>query len=129
VCDTPQPEGAPSAQVSELQAAAGRRAAAVREALVGLWGEQLPPGDRADAVALLLADAVLVDDEAGAVEGLVVQSDGLTVDVLARLLGGAAGPGLALLPEALRRRVQAAYPDDAGAGRVGPSAPGPSGPF
>ncbi|NAZ83606.1 hypothetical protein GTR02_17480 [Kineococcus sp. R8] len=54
-----------------------------------LYGDELPVGD--DPLLVALVDAIATDDAGGAGDGLVVQGDGLTREVLAELVE-AAGP-------------------------------------
>jgi hypothetical protein len=85
------------------------RAALVHSGLRRLWGDEPPPAP--DPELALLTDAVSLDDEAGIRSGLVVQSDALSVECLARLVsapGGAEGR-LLELPEPLRGRVAEAF--------------------
>lgn len=95
------------ASLTSTQQAARDRALHIRSTLRELWGDQLPPGE--DAVITVLVDGVLVDDEAGSAVGLVVQSDGLAVEVLSEVVwGDGDGPArLARLPESLRNRLRA----------------------
>lgn len=108
--DVTADDGAGAAQSPQAvphQQAARDRALQIRDVLVDLWGEELPPGQ--DAVVRILSDAVVVDDEAGSAAGVVVQSDGLPVDVLTELVWGSGGSStrLALLPGGLRSRLRA----------------------
>jgi alkanesulfonate monooxygenase SsuD/methylene tetrahydromethanopterin reductase-like flavin-dependent oxidoreductase (luciferase family) len=83
------------------------RAAHTIDVLRLLWGDELPPGQ--DPVQTVMTDAVHIDDEHGRAHDLIVQGDGLTLEVLHRLLR-ARGPlqdQLTLLPPHLIQRLSA----------------------
>ena len=86
-------------------AAAAHRAARVVDVLEVIWGDELPPSP--DPVQTVMTDAVHSDDEQGRDDGLVVQGDALTLDVLQQLLraGGSVQERLLLLPPDLAQRL------------------------
>jgi len=77
----------------------------VRSDIRELWGDEMPPTE--DPPLTIFTDAVALDDQHGSADGLVVQGDGLRLEVLARLLADGPDPAqrLALLPVGLRQRV------------------------
>lgn len=80
------------------------RAERVRALLADIWGDELPCGR--DPVATLLVDAIAADDHHGAVEDLVVQSDGLTLGNLAELVRSSSpGRRTDLVPPELLQRL------------------------
>lgn len=103
--DTAQPPTHP--RVSERAA----RAAHTADGLRLLWGDDLPPGP--DPVQTAVVDAVQLDDDRGRTRDLVVQGDGLTLDVLHQLLQarGALQDRLLLLPPDLAQRLAARIVD------------------
>jgi len=82
-----------------------RRAMLVRSDVRELWGDEMPPTE--DPPLTIFTDAVALDDQHGSADGLVVQGDGLRLEVLARLLADSLDPAqcLILLPPGLRQRV------------------------
>lgn len=70
-----------------------------------MWGNEMPPAQ--DPVQAVMIDAVASDDEQGRDDGLVVQGDGLSLDVLQQLLraAGSAQERLLLLPPNLTQRL------------------------
>jgi hypothetical protein len=87
------------------------RATHITNVLRLLWGDELPPGQ--DPVQTVMTDAAHIDDEHGRAHDLIVQGDGLTVEVLHRLLM-ARGPlqdQLMLLPPHLIQRLSARIVD------------------
>lgn len=84
-----------------------RRVEAVREALVRLWGDDMPPGT--DPLRTVATDGTVVDDEHGRRSDLVVQGDGLSISALRHLVASTQDPGwaLELLPAPLAARVRA----------------------
>ncbi|MBB2903202.1 PAS domain-containing protein [Kineococcus radiotolerans] len=75
------------------------RARGVRDAVYEMWGDDMPP--TTDPTLSIFTDAVLIDDERGRDQGLLVQSDGLTHEVLLQLLREAGPSFWQLLPPAL----------------------------
>ncbi|WP_380156135.1 hypothetical protein [Kineococcus sp. R86509] len=83
------------------------RAAHTVDVLRLLWGEELPPGQ--DPAQTVMTDAVYIDDERGRALDLIVQGDGLTLEVLHQLLQarGSLQDRLLLLPPDLADRLTA----------------------
>jgi len=82
------------------------RAAFIRDELVALWGDDMPP--TGDPVQSILTDAVAVDDQRGVDAGLVVQGDGLSLRALATALAATDSTARwAALPVGLLSRIRA----------------------
>jgi hypothetical protein len=98
--DVPEDRSDPSAQMWTVE-----RAHHVRRLLKDLWGDELPPAP--DPELTVLIDALALDDDHGREQELVTQRDGLTIEVLHRLLR-AHGPvqeRLLLLPFSLQHQL------------------------
>lgn len=67
-----------------LDTQAAARARHVRDLLLELWGDELPPSP--DPQLTVLTDALALDDERGRRRRIITQGEGLTLEVLHQLL-------------------------------------------